>query len=52
MPVELLSVEFKEAQPFSILKYKIVKAIMAMANQRDGGLIVIGVHKKKRCLHP
>lgn len=48
VPVELLSVEFKEAQPFSILKYKIVKAIMAMANQRDGGLIVIGVRERKR----
>jgi predicted HTH transcriptional regulator len=48
VPVELLSVEFKEAQPFDVLKYKIVKAIMAMANQRDGGLIIIGVRERKR----
>lgn len=48
VPVELLAVEFKEPQAFEVLQYKIVKAVMAMANLRDGGLIIIGVSERKR----
>ncbi len=40
--VETRSSEFKESQPFDVLKWKIVKSAMAMANLRDGGRIIIG----------
>jgi predicted HTH transcriptional regulator len=45
--VELISVEFKESQPFETLKYKITKAVMALANNRDGGLVIIGVSERE-----
>ncbi len=46
-PAEFASIEFKGNLPFESLKYKIAKTSMAMANLRDGGLIVIGVAQDK-----
>jgi predicted HTH transcriptional regulator len=43
---ETRAVEFKESQPFEILQWKLLKTCMAMANLRDGGLIVIGVDER------
>lgn len=40
--IETRSTEFKESQPLDVLKWKIVKSAMAMANLRDGGRIIIG----------
>ena len=44
---EVVGVEFKESQPLDVLKYKLTKATMAMANTRDGGLIIIGVGQRE-----
>lgn len=44
--LELRDAEFKESQPFPVLRYKIVKTAMSMANLRDGGLIIIGAHQR------
>jgi predicted HTH transcriptional regulator len=44
--VETRVAEFKESQPFDILKWTLVKACMAMANLRDGGRIVIGCDER------
>ncbi|HEX5132240.1 MAG TPA: ATP-binding protein [Candidatus Krumholzibacteria bacterium] len=41
------SVEVKESAPWEVLKYKIAKTVMAMSNQRDGGLLIIGVAEGK-----
>lgn len=38
--------DFKESQPWPTLKFKLIKTIMAMANLRDGGLIIIGVSER------
>lgn len=35
--------EFKESQPWQVLRWRLLKTIMGMANLRDGGLIVVGV---------
>ena len=35
--------EYKQSAPWSELKAKIVRTALAMANVRDGGLIVVGV---------
>ncbi|MDB5070245.1 MAG: hypothetical protein JWM87_1356 [Candidatus Eremiobacteraeota bacterium] len=35
-------VEFKESRPWSSLRVKIAKTAMAMANLRDGGLLIVG----------
>lgn len=43
---ETRSTEFKESQPFDVLKWKLVKACMAMANLRDGGRIVVGCDER------
>ena len=45
--LELRDVEFKESQPFEVLRFKIVKAAIGMANLRDGGLIIIGAHQRE-----
>lgn len=37
--------EFKCSESWDALKWKIAKSAMAMANKRDGGIIVIGVQK-------
>lgn len=44
--VELRNTEFKESQPFDVLRWKIIKTAMAMANLRDGGQIIIGAHQR------
>lgn len=38
--------EFKESQPYEILKWKLVKSCMAMANLRNGRLIIVGVSER------
>lgn len=38
--------DFKESQPWSVLRWRLLKTIMGMANIRDGGLILIGVAEK------
>jgi predicted HTH transcriptional regulator len=43
---ESQDVEFKESCPFSDIKHKIATTCMAMANQRDGGVIIIGVSER------
>lgn len=35
--------DFKESQPWPQLKWRLIKTIMAMANLRDGGIVVAGV---------
>lgn len=35
--------DFKESQPWPSLRWRLLKTIMAMANLRDGGLILVGV---------
>jgi len=40
---ESQSIEFKRSAPWDDLKWSIIKACMAIANLRDGGLIVVGV---------
>lgn len=37
--------EFKAPKPWDELKWKVAKAAMAMANKRDGGLIILGVEE-------
>jgi predicted HTH transcriptional regulator len=44
--VETRVTEFKESQPFDVLRWKLVKACMAMANLRDGGRIIIGCDER------
>jgi hypothetical protein len=44
-PNELRGREFKRSEPWEVLKHKIAKTAMAMANKRDGGIVVIGVAK-------
>src|ERR1700730_1638458 len=39
------SVEFKESRPWSDLRYPVVRTALAMANLRDGGLIVVGIEQ-------
>ena len=38
--------DFKESQPWTELRWRLLKTSMAMANLRDGGLIVIGVAER------
>jgi schlafen family protein len=38
--------DFKESQPWPVLKLKLIRTIMAMANLRDGGLILIGISER------
>ena len=38
--------DFKESQPWSVLRWRLLKTIMGMANLRDGGLILVGVAEK------
>lgn len=44
--VESQSVDFKESAPWEALQFKIIRTAMAMANLRDGGVIVIGVGER------
>ena len=43
---ETRATEYKESQPFELLKWKIVKSCMAMANLREGGRIIVGVAQR------
>src|SRR5437899_693602 len=38
--------DFKESQPWSVLRWRLLKTIMGMANLRDGGLVLVGVAEK------
>lgn len=38
--------DFKESQPWSELRWRLLKTSMAMSNLRDGGLIVVGVAER------
>jgi len=40
------AVEFKESAPWESLQYKLVKTAIAMANLRDGGIIIVGVSQR------
>jgi predicted HTH transcriptional regulator len=40
---EAPDVDFKQSAPWSALQWRIVRTAMAMANLRDGGVIIIGV---------
>jgi len=41
------SIEFKQANNWDVLKDKIIKTSLAMSNQRDGGIIIIGVDENE-----
>jgi predicted HTH transcriptional regulator len=43
---ESRNLDFKESQPYDVLKYKIIKAALAMSNIRNGGLVIIGVSER------
>jgi predicted HTH transcriptional regulator len=45
---EVTGVEFKRSEPFDILQYKIAKTAQALANLRDGGLIIVGVSQTNK----
>lgn len=45
--VETQGVEFKESAPWKMLQSKIVRTALAMANLRDGGVIIIGVSQRE-----
>jgi len=40
--IESQSVDLKESASWKDLQYKIVRTALAMANLRDGGIIIIG----------
>jgi len=40
---ESRSIEYKRSAPWDELKWRTIKACLAMANLRDGGLILVGV---------
>lgn len=39
-------VDFKETAPWNMLRDKLTKAVLAMGNLRDGGIIVVGVSER------
>ncbi|HEX6087328.1 MAG TPA: ATP-binding protein [Thermoanaerobaculia bacterium] len=41
--IESQSVDFKQSAPWNALEHKIIRTALAMANLRDGGIIIIGV---------
>jgi predicted HTH transcriptional regulator len=43
--IETRTIEFKSALHFDILKYKITKCAQGMSNNRDGGVIVVGINE-------
>lgn len=45
---EYQDVDFKESQPWAELQWRIIKTSLAMANLRDGGIIVIGANERGR----
>jgi Divergent AAA domain. len=44
--IEEPDIEFKESAAWDVLKWAIVKTVMAMGNLRDGGMILIGVSQR------
>jgi predicted HTH transcriptional regulator len=40
--IESQSADFKQSAPWSALQHKIIRTALAMANLRDGGIIIIG----------
>lgn len=40
--IESQSVDFKESAPWDALQHKLVRTVLAMANLRDGGIVIIG----------
>jgi predicted HTH transcriptional regulator len=44
--VESQSVDFKESAEMATLQFKLIKTAIAMANLRDGGVIVIGASER------
>src|SRR5947209_20400080 len=44
--VESQGVDFKESAVMMALQYKLIRTSMAMANLRDGGVIVVGVSER------
>lgn len=44
--VETRAVEYKESQPLEVLKWRLCKTIIAMANLRDGGCVIVGVSER------
>lgn len=43
---EFQDVDFKESQPWDVLQWRIIKTSLAMANLRDGGIIVVGASER------
>jgi len=43
---ETRTIDFKESATWDDLKWKIIKTSMAMANLRDGGILIIGVSER------
>jgi len=43
---EVRDLEFKESRSWDGLQFQIVRAAMGMANQRDGGILVVGVSER------
>ena len=44
--IESQSMDFKESAPWEALRFKIIRTALAMANLRDGGVIVVGVGER------
>jgi predicted HTH transcriptional regulator len=44
--VESQSIDFKESAPWEALQFKIIRTALAMANLRDGGVVVVGVGER------
>jgi predicted HTH transcriptional regulator len=49
--VESRGVEFKESATWDDLQFKIIRTALAMANLRDGGIVVIGVGERGEQWH-
>lgn len=41
------SIEFKGSAPFEKIKHGVTKAALGISNTRDGGYVIVGVHKEK-----
>ena len=49
---EARDIDFKESASWNALKWTITRTVLAMANLRDGGLIVIGVSERGTAWNP
>lgn len=43
--IETRTIEFKSALPFETLKYKVAKCAQGMSNNRDGGVVILGINE-------